>query len=101
MSRVSACSIGLTRPGSPAVAVEASALAIGWLAESCPVRTVEIVNGLPQSMQKREFGSFSFPQKLQVPGELTRGGSRACEANIGWALVPGLGGAWWEVGSGR
>jgi len=43
------------------------------------VRAAETVNGLPQSMQKREFGSFSRPQKVQLRGEVTRGRGRACE----------------------
>ena len=74
VSRVSASSIGLTRPAAAAEAVAAaSAPVTGWLAVRWPVRAAETVNGLPQSMQKRELGSFSRPQKAQMRGGVTRG----------------------------
>ena len=97
VSAVNACSIGLMRPAAPAALVRSmdpvtpaeedavepvegdGAFATGLAAESLPVRSPEPVSGLPQSMQKREFGSFSRPQKVQVLGELTRGRGRACE----------------------
>ena len=76
VSRVSASSIGLTRPaapGDPAEADAASAPVTGWPAVRWPVRAAETVNGLPQSMQNRELGSFSRPQKVQMRGGVTRG----------------------------
>jgi hypothetical protein len=45
-------------------------------------RAAEADIGFPQSMQKREEGSFSRPQKEQAVGAVTRRSSRPWEANI-------------------
>ena len=45
-------------------------------------RAAEAVIGFPQSMQKRDVGSFSRPQKAQAVGGVTRRWCRPWEANI-------------------
>src|SRR3954466_3971599 len=47
-----------------------------------PGRAADADTGFPQSMQKRDAGSFSRPQKAQVVRELTAGWGRPCNANI-------------------
>ena len=46
------------------------------------MRAAEDVNGLPQSMQKREAWSFSLPQNVQEVVALTAGREGPWKANI-------------------
>ena len=46
------------------------------------MRDADAEIGLPQSMQKRELGSFARPQKVQAVFELTAGRGRPWGANI-------------------